>query len=173
MKDMIFSRNKILLGLIIFLTTSSCFAKPIFGNQRLFIAIKINSINQVRYLLDQGIDPNIRNINTITPLILAAYNGKLEIAELLLDRGADVNASNIYGETPLLVAVAKGNVDTVKLLLKRGADPYRLIRERSVLSVAKLYRKISILPSTKARYDKIIQILEEAEKTNEVQVAPE
>ena len=57
-----------------------------------------------------------------TPLILAAYNGDLDMIEFLLDCGADVNLATDR-LTPLTASVVWGrNSEVLELLLKRGAD---------------------------------------------------
>jgi ankyrin repeat protein len=60
-----------------------------------------------------------------TPLHLAAYFGRLEVARLLLERGADRNAvaMNDSRVTPLHSAVAARHRDLAGLLLAHGASP--------------------------------------------------
>jgi hypothetical protein len=57
-----------------------------------------------------------------TPLHIAAFNDRLEVAKLLLANKADVNAKANNGSTPLQLAAAKGNKDMVELLLASKAD---------------------------------------------------
>ncbi|MBV9762967.1 MAG: ankyrin repeat domain-containing protein [Acidobacteriaceae bacterium] len=59
-----------------------------------------------------------------TPLHLAAFFGRLDLADALLDRGAEVNARSTNGakNTPLHAAAAGGRTNVVELLLRRGAD---------------------------------------------------
>jgi ankyrin repeat protein len=63
-----------------------------------------------------------------TPLHSAAFNGRLEIAQLLLDHGANAKAENEDGETALHV-VSRGEYDSQdhgvgisRLLLEHGVD---------------------------------------------------
>ncbi|MBV8896940.1 MAG: ankyrin repeat domain-containing protein [Acidobacteriaceae bacterium] len=60
-----------------------------------------------------------------TPLHLAAFFGRPELASALLDAGANVDAlsTNAMKNTPLHAAAAGGHAKLVELLLKRGADP--------------------------------------------------
>ena len=60
-----------------------------------------------------------------TPLHLAAYFDRLEVARLLLERGADRNAVafNEMRVTPLHSAVSARHRDMVGLLLAHGASP--------------------------------------------------
>ncbi|MBO9482155.1 ankyrin repeat domain-containing protein [Salinisphaera sp. G21_0] len=90
-------------------------------------AILRNDLATVNYLLDQGVDPNIRDAGGSTPLYWAV--GRLEdtdIVKALLDRRADPNLHIPYLEgkytTPFLEAAKLGNYKTLNLLLDRGAD---------------------------------------------------
>ncbi|EIE02502.1 ankyrin repeat domain-containing protein [Leptospira licerasiae] len=64
-------------------------------------------------------DPFTRNF---TPLMIAAREGEVEIAEFLVRNGADINAKTRDGHTALMMAVYNRNLDIVKLLLKNGAN---------------------------------------------------
>ncbi|MDR3378340.1 MAG: ankyrin repeat domain-containing protein [Verrucomicrobiae bacterium] len=70
-----------------------------------------------------------------TPLVKAAFNGRLKVAAYLLDHGADVNATTPdfrwasvladsgYGPvTPLMAAVIAGNKAMTQFLIDRGAE---------------------------------------------------
>ncbi|HLF34136.1 MAG TPA: ankyrin repeat domain-containing protein [Cyclobacteriaceae bacterium] len=89
----------------------------------------------IKFLLDQGVDPNGDKKHHI-PLISASSNGPggnfwadtgpeegwPEAAALLLDHGADIHIRDIFGETALQIAARKGFMKVTLLLLKRGAD---------------------------------------------------
>jgi len=59
----------------------------------------------------------------LTPLIIAAHKGRVNVVKLLLDRGADPNFKNEDEDTPLHYAALKGHNWKSFLLLDRGADP--------------------------------------------------
>jgi methionyl-tRNA formyltransferase len=67
-----------------------------------------------------------RNSKSWTLLMVAAYNGNLELAKFLISRGADVNAQNYKGTTVLMYAkdyaLAKSDFTLFELLLSHGAD---------------------------------------------------
>lgn len=109
------------------LTTISCAhplkSGPIPGVSEtlLFRACSQGDINQVKHLLDQGVNVNARQEDGETPLMFAAVEGKLDVVELLLDRGADINALSINNETALVRSVGMSH-ESAALLLQRGAD---------------------------------------------------
>jgi hypothetical protein len=76
----------------------------------------------VKELLDDGKNPNLRQSNGITPLMVAASNGDNDIAAMLLAKGADANA-RAGGRSVLSFAKARGSAgaDMVRLLERSGA----------------------------------------------------
>ena len=56
-----------------------------------------DSLEVVRFLLNQGVDIDARSPNGTTPLMMAARYGSQDAAELLLMRGADVRLLNDRG----------------------------------------------------------------------------
>jgi Ankyrin repeats (3 copies) len=76
----------------------------------------------VKELLDDGKDPNARQSDGITPLMIAANANDLEIATLLLSRGANPNLRAAGGMNALAIARARGvaGVPMVQLLQRSG-----------------------------------------------------
>ena len=77
-------------------------------------------------LLEKGSDVN-EAISTgraegYTPLMMAANNNALDLAEFLIGRGANVNARAKDGATALSLAIEENHQEMVKLLLARGAE---------------------------------------------------
>src|SRR5256885_4273333 len=58
-----------------------------------------------------------------TPLMRAAFAGRIDEVCELLKSGVDVNEKDGLGFTALMFAVGKGHIDAVKVLLQAGADP--------------------------------------------------
>jgi uncharacterized protein len=95
------------------------------GDTGLHIVVQRMDALWVRFLLQRGADPNIRNKRGVTALQLATSLGFIEGAEELIKSGASVNVSDQTGETPLIAAVHSRNVPMVRMLLSKGSDPDR------------------------------------------------
>ena len=92
-------------------------------------------IEVVRFLIEQGADPNIRNRQRQDALMFAAAGGHFAMAIFLLDKGANARYEigfYSYSEGPrtaLMWAAYNGHLDVVNLLLEYakviGHVPYR------------------------------------------------
>ncbi|XDB49884.1 hypothetical protein AB1E18_003453 [Capra hircus] len=66
---------------------------------------------------------NCLDENGMTPLMHAAYKGKLDMCKLLLRHGADVNChQHEHGYTALMFAALSGNKDITWVMLEAGAE---------------------------------------------------
>src|SRR6516225_4204120 len=77
-------------------------------NAKLLQAAKAGDNEQVQKLLGQGADPNTRDNDRTTPLILMASSGLTDGVEALLKKGAYVNAKDKTGWTALMGAPERG-----------------------------------------------------------------
>lgn len=95
------------------------------GETGLHIAAKRRDALWVRFLTQNGANPNIGDKNGATPLQIASTLGSIEVVTALLKAGANVDVANDAGETPLIAAVHKRDVPMVRLLLANKANPDR------------------------------------------------
>jgi len=104
------------------------------GATALLIASKGADAEMMRFLVANGADATLTNVNGTTPLMLASgiemYNQgedsgtldeALEAVKVALQIGADVNLANKRGETPLHGAAYRGSNEIVQLLVDHGA----------------------------------------------------
>jgi len=101
------------------------------GNTPLFMACMNGDPEFVKFLLDQGADPNIKNKQESTAIIAAANESDFfeELVPLLIEKGADVRVKAKDGTTvlwPLITTLGRADeqeiLDTVKLVLEKGAE---------------------------------------------------
>ena len=91
--------------------------------QQLFQLVRTSDAERMRGLFEKGFDaPNIRDGKGNTLLMLASYNGQVEMSRVLLENGANPQIANDMGQIPLAGAAFKGNAPMTMLLLENGAD---------------------------------------------------
>ena len=97
--------------------------KQIEGRSPVYQAAVIGNGNAVlRFLLDNGGDPNVSTLNGLTPLSAAAARGDTVAMRLLIDHGAAIDARNGAGATALMAAAGNGRTAAVQLLLDKSAN---------------------------------------------------
>lgn len=89
------------------------------------VAVRNGDLEKVAKLLDAdpGLLTSQANQYAISPLHVAAHDGRVEIAKLLIDRGAPLELRDRDQATPLFAAALKGHAAVAHLLLDAGADP--------------------------------------------------
>ena len=90
-----------------------------------------NLVSMVEFLLEHGADVNARDDSLRTPLHLAVYGSKLEVAQILIKHRANIDYQDNSGKTPLHILLEhrmlKENdvLNHALFLLERGADVNR------------------------------------------------
>ncbi len=91
--------------------------------EHLHQAAAVGEIEQVKLLISEGADVNVKNNDGQTQLHYAASKGHKEIVELLLAHGAEVNIGGAdYNRTAAEFAMKSNHTDIVQLLVSKGAD---------------------------------------------------
>jgi hypothetical protein len=104
-------------------TNLSDIADEIYNGYTLPMAAVEAEQDDILSLLLEISDVNKQGYDGLTPLHIAAGNGRSTALDILLEWGADTEIADSRGETPLWVAVRRNRVDCVTDLLERGADP--------------------------------------------------
>lgn len=119
----------------------------------------LEDLDDVRILLAQGANPDARDEEQRTPLMLAVAEGHREMARALLEAGADPNLRDQDGWGALDVAVARKMLEIVWLLVQFGADVnasaelHRSPLSRATLGAAEPDRMVQLLVRWGARED--------------------
>ena len=82
--------RRLIMGLCsaFFFIIVSCIPALADGGDDLLKAVRQGEIEQVRSLIDKKVDLSVRDNRDKTPLMVAAYNNKLQITKLLIENGA-------------------------------------------------------------------------------------
>lgn len=102
--------------------TESIFEPQAHHSVDIHTAAETGDVGKVRSLLKENKQlVNAKDHAALTPLHLAAVNGRTAVVEVLLANNADVNPRDWQGATPLKLAAMNGYRDIVDLLREHGA----------------------------------------------------
>ncbi len=90
--------------------------------EELVRAVTIQRDSLIDLCLIEHVDPNGRDAQGRTPLLIATSQQDWNTARRLVDAGALVDLADQNGFTPLMVAAMHGNLETFRLLLARTAN---------------------------------------------------
>ena len=92
---------------------------------------ELGLFDEVKKLLEQGIDPNasLDEQVSISPLYCAIRYNRTEVALFLIEGGANVNFIDSFNNPLLRFAIREDNEIIVKTLLLKGADPNIVLGE--------------------------------------------
>lgn len=85
-------------------------------------AIVFGSVENVKSLLDKGVDLSIRDCWQRTPWLLSLQAGEVEKAKLILASGANPHDRGLGGNTPLIYAIENNRIEVLEWLIKEGFD---------------------------------------------------
>ncbi|CAJ0752183.1 1051_t:CDS:10 [Entrophospora sp. SA101] len=93
------------------------------GESALYQAAASGSTEVVEILIVAHANVELGNKETITPIMIAAYNGHADICRILLDYGrANINYQDKFRKTALMLACYAGRFEAAEVLLDRSAD---------------------------------------------------
>jgi ankyrin repeat protein len=111
----------------------------------------------VQAALDKGMSANDQSIYGMTPTMIAAQEGHLDILKLLISKGADVNAYHHLGQcTALGFAAEEFRPEVVSVLLKAGAK--LLLSEK--ITKNPMVKAVSRLPKDAVERERQLQVLQ-------------
>ncbi|MRW84736.1 ankyrin repeat domain-containing protein [Pseudoduganella sp. FT26W] len=117
------TRRLILLGLASAVAAPVCAAEQSDDEVEFFRAAQLDGADRVRKMLARGVNPNIRDANGETGLIVAMRYEALDVARVLMaQKGIDIEAKAPNGNTALMMAAFRNNKTAVLELLQRGAQ---------------------------------------------------
>jgi ankyrin repeat protein len=95
-----------------------------WGIDHIFEAAETGYVGAIRSLINEGVDPNVRDGYGLTPLSTAADEGHTTAVRVLLELGANPNLQEFnFGENPLSTACSHGDYRMIEILLMYGANP--------------------------------------------------
>lgn len=115
--------------------------------QQLFQLVRSGDATRLQGLFERGFDaPNIRDGKGNTLLMLASYNGQLEMTRVLLEHGGDPQIANDMGQIPLAGAAFKGDATMAKLLIEHGANVNAQMPDgKTALMFAAMFNRTEII----------------------------
>lgn len=126
------------------LSAKSCSKETIDEENLLCIAAENGHTDIVKILVDLEANIDKSNESGLTPLFIAAKDGKAEMVMILLQAGATIEA--IDDMTPLYKAAQNGHLLVIELLLCAGADiNYTLSDGSTALHVAAYEGEIDVV----------------------------
>lgn len=133
------------------------------GMQALVLMVRENRNREVRWLVEQGADPNLPDREGWTALMHAARQGNRTTARILLKAGAEINARLSDGTTALLIAVNHGRGELAAYLEEQGAwilgGYYDQPQLDEIWSRRQRYRRALSLFETRWKHHGFLEIL--------------
>lgn len=137
----------------------------------LHLAVSMNHICVVKYLLSISADINVIDIKGLSPLHIAVKKGNSAMIDLLIRHGeANLNCESKDGYTPMFFAIACGNCEIVELLISLGADIHYANSSKKHISMMPLHfgALMGQLKVTQLLLEKGAEVNKQNPKTGEI-----
>lgn len=93
-----------------------------YGNEALIVGVAFGNIRPIKFLINQGADPNYKNWMSRSALHYAsAVRKNEEVIELLINNGWNINQGDDYGDTPIFTALKEKNFANFFVLMSANA----------------------------------------------------
>jgi hypothetical protein len=80
------------------------------------------AVNEIRQLIVNGLDPNVRDGHGRTPYLVAAHNGDVRAMQELVRGGADSRAKDSRAYDAITILAVANRVDALRLAISLGGD---------------------------------------------------
>lgn len=153
----------LVIAAVLFLSGSPVMAQqPVYSlNDDLFYRINFGRVEDVKLLLDKGVNPNAVSNTGEYALTVAIGRNDSEatlIAKLLLDRGANPNVHDKTNPYPIITAATNNQTDIVAYLLDKGADYHvKSATGKSLIDIATKNNNTTIIKLVQDRLEKDAQ----------------
>ena len=101
-------------------------------------AAAFNHCQIVELLLENGADPEAKDMLAMTPFLIAATLGASQSAKVLLDHGVDITATDSSLNSCLHLAISYRRIEMVKMLLERGRNKLLPLKDKNLSTVLHL-----------------------------------
>lgn len=86
----------------------------------------------VELLLENGADPEAKDVLAMTPFLIAVTLDGRQSAKVLLDHGAEIAATDSSLNSCLHLAISHCKTEMVKMLLERGNDKLLPLKDKNL-----------------------------------------
>lgn len=88
----------------------------------LHLAIRLKNRRLLKMFIEAGVNLNLADESSLSPLHLAVLENRLDFVKLLVQSGCDIALGSELEQTPLHLAVSNGHYEIAKYLLEQQAD---------------------------------------------------
>lgn len=135
--------------------SNSEFIKSQFNTTPLMNAVEADDVKAVGLLLNNGLDPDARNIAGVSALHIAAKNNCFNAAEVLIKSKATIDIFDDELFTPLMRAVMNNSQEMVNLLVNNNANICQTnIFDENAITLAVQSNCIKCLETIKLKIEK-------------------